>query len=261
MADPRAIDVYAVSRGAATGALAGARATPVFVLDVIVLATIVETAQRVTFGSAEFSPWLMASVEMATNVLVLAPLTFATYRSALLGEVGRGVGVARGFGAAWRHPDFGPFLKGSLFVSALSLGFYLTGALLGGLLPQPFATTAFLAAFVASVALTVRLALYFPALAIAAPGARLARAVADSAGRGWTIFLVLGACSAPFLFLGLWLEGAAREIEPLRPAGLILSGLRSSLDVAWTLVLTHAAAALYRTLADRLTRAPTELRP
>lgn len=252
MADSRAIDVYAVSHGAFLGALAGARAMPVFALDVVLLATIVETARRVAFDGGH-SPWLAASVEMFTNVLVLAALTFATYRFALRGEVGRG------FREAWAHPAFGAFLKGSLLVSALTLGLYFLGALLAERLPQPFATTAFLAAFVASIVLYVRVALYFPALAVAAPGARLLRAVADGAGCGWKMFLVLATCSAPFLFVGLMLEGAAREVAPIRPVGLILAGLRSALDVAWTLVLSHAAVGLYRLLADRLTRAPTEI--
>lgn len=253
MADSRAIDVYAVSHGAFLGALAGARAMPVFALDVVVLATLVETARRLAFAGGGQSPWLAASVEMFTNVLVLAAITFATYRFALRGEVGRG------FRAAWAHPAFGAFLKGSLLVSALTLGLYFLGALLAERLPQPFATAAFLAAFLASIALYVRLALYFPALAVAAPGARLLRALADGAGCGWKMFLVLATCSAPFLFVGLMLEGAAREVAPMRPAGLILAGLRSALDVAWTLTLAHAAAGLYRLLADRLTRAPTEV--
>ncbi|TVR08935.1 MAG: hypothetical protein EA385_08745 [Salinarimonadaceae bacterium] len=254
MAESRAIDVYAVSQGAGTGALAAARAMPVFVLDVIVLATIVETAQRIVFGQAELSAWLMASIELVMNVLVLAPLTFATYRFALLGEVGSSLTKA------WAHPAFAAFLKGSLLVSALSLGLYFSGALLGAMLPQPFATTVFLAAFAASVALSVRLALYFPALATAAPGARLFRAFADSAGHGWKVFLVLAVCSAPFLFVGLALEGAAREVEPMRPVGLILAGLRSAVDVGWTLVLALAAAGLYRILADKLLKAPVEPR-
>lgn len=252
MADARTIDVYGVSERALKGALAFARATPVLLLDTLILAVVVGTARRLLLGDAAHSPYLTASVEAVANVLVFAPLTLAAHRFAL-----EGVATPK-LGEAWRAATFAAFLKASLVVSALSLGLYFGGALVAEALPEPFATTAFLAAFTASIALTVRLTLLFPAIAVGAPGAGFARALADSAGRGWPIFLALVTCSAPFLVFGLMLEGAAREVAPMRPAGLILAALRAAIDVAWTIVLAHAAAGMFRILADRLARAPAE---
>lgn len=243
----RSIDIQDIARRAFEDATVSVRALPLVMLDTVLLATIVGLARRVFLtAEAGLSPVVIGSVEVMLNVLVLAPLSVAIYRFVLMGE------ITPRMVSALRHPPLMAFAGASLVVSGLTLVGYFGGAALAEVFAPPLSTMIMLSFFAMTVVLSVRLTLLFPAIASQAPGAHWARAIADTAGHGWRIFFVLTLCSIPFLFVGLPLDGLLREIDPMRPAGLILAVLGATLEVAWTVVLVIAAARMFQAIGTRL---------
>jgi len=246
----RSIDIQDIARRAFEDATVSVRVLPLVMLDTVLLATIVGVARRVFLtAEAGLSPLVIGSIEVMLNVLVLAPLSVALYRFVLMGE------ITPRLTAAFRQPPLMSFIRASLVVSGLTLVGYFGGAALAAAFPSPLDTMIMLGSFALTILISVRLTLLFPAIASQAPGAHWPRAIADTAGHGWRIFFVLTLCSIPFLFVGLPLDGLLREIDPIRPAGLILAVLGAILEVAWTVVLVIAAARMFQAIGLRLKQA------
>lgn len=243
----RSIDTQAIVRRTFEDTPISVRALPLVMLDTVLLATIVGVARRVFLTpESGLSPLAIGSIEVLINVLVLAPLSVALYRFVLMGEI-----TPRMIHALASPPLMG-FIRASLAVSALTLVGYFGGAALAEAFPAPLGTMIILASFALTILLSVRLTLLFPAIATQAPGAHWPRAIADTAGHAWRIFVVMALCSIPFLFVGLPLDGLLREIDPIRPAGIILAVLGAVLEVAWTVVLVIAAARMFQAIGFRL---------
>lgn len=245
----RSIDIQDIARRAFEDSAVSARALPLVMLDTVLLATVVGVARRVFLTEAAgLSPLFIGSIEVLLNVAVLAPLSVALHRFVLMGEITPRMSVALSRAALL------PYMRASLAVSGLTLIAYFGGAAFSALFAPPLGTMMMLSFFALTVLISVRLTLLFPAIASEAPGARWPRAIADTSGHGWRIFFVLALCSLPFLFVGLPLDGLLREIDPLRPAGLILAVVGAILEVAWTVVLVIAAARMFQAVGVLLKR-------
>jgi hypothetical protein len=250
MRDSRRVDHQALTQGAFSGAMAFAKAAPLVVLDTVILAAIVDLSRRLMLPTGSASPYVIGTLEAILNVFVFAPMMIAAHRYSIAGMVTpRLTGSLAG-------PIFGRFVKASLILSLITVAGYGGGAFFSEALGPPLGTAVFFMAFAATIALAVRFGPLFPAISVNAEGARWGAAWRDTSGHGWPIFFVLALCSLPFIFLGLPLEAAMREVEPLRVAGLILTLIRAMIETGWTLVLACAAGLIYKALARELLLAP-----
>ena len=251
MRDGRRVDHQALTQGAFSGATAFARAAPLVVLDTIILAAIVDLARRLILPAATTSPYVMGTIEAVLNVFVFAPMMIAAHRYSVAGM------VTPRLSGSLIGPIFGRFVKASLILSLITVAGYAGGAFFSEALGPPLGTAVFFMAFAVTIALAVRIGPLFPAISVNAAGAGWGTAWRDTAGHGWPIFFVLALCSLPFIFLGLPLEAAMREVETLRVAGLILTILRAVIETGWTLVLACAAGLIYKELARELLLPPS----
>ncbi len=250
MRDSRRVDHQALTQGAFSGATGFAKAAPLVVLDTVILAAIVDLARRLMLPTGAASPYIVGTVEAALNVFVFAPLMIAAHRYSVAGM------VTPRLSGSLAGPIFGRFVKASLILAMITVAGYGGGAFFSGVLGPPLGTAVFFMAFAATIALAVRFGPLFPAISVNAEGARWGAAWRDTSGHGWPIFFVLALCSLPFIFLGLPLEAAMREVEPLRVAGLMLTLIRAAIETGWTLVLACAAGLIYKELARELLLPP-----
>ena len=252
MRDGRRVDHQALTQGAFSGATGFAKAAPLVVLDTVILAAIVDLARRLMLPSGSASPHVIGTVEAMLNVFVFAPMMIAAHRYSVAGM------VTPRLSRSLAGPIFGRFVKASLILSLITVAGYAGGAFFSEALGPPLGTAVFFMAFAATIALAVRIGPLFPAISVNAAGAGWGAAWRDTSGHGWAIFFVLALCSLPFIFLGLPLETAMREVGTLRVAGLILTIVRAIIETGWTLVLACAAGLIYKELARELLLPPRD---
>lgn len=184
--------------------------------------------------------------------LILVPIMIAMYRFLLLDE---------------RHPryafeptrrSFRVFFGWLMLVQFGSVVITAVDSLTTQMnLPQPVGIFAVLASMVLVVTVWVRLTLIFPAVAVEAPGANLANALADTKGRGLRIFVIILIVLLPWLVtlgvLGWLLETPMQQRQPLGGVGLAVV---AAVQTIVTMLNIAASACLLQAYAERL-RAPS----
>jgi hypothetical protein len=188
----------------------------------------------------------------AVWAFLLTPFVVAAHRFVILGEVTRAYTLALG------TPLFRIFF-GWLFALKVLLGvpFSLLGAV-EALDWSPRASALALAlAFIAAVGVLLRLMILLPALAVRAPGATPARALADTRGYALRILAVLSLALLPWLavdFGGVLLLGPGAQVAgtPLAMLFLVMAGALQTIMLSLTAVI---ASCVFLALAAQVKRA------
>ena len=192
---------------------------------------------------------ILGLVVSAVQNFFLTPIMIAVHRFILLDEV-----MPR-YVLEPQRPVFRAFFGWLMALSALTL---LTSALTSiAELPAVTLAALFLAGTIFMIVVTTHLAILFPAIAVEAPGAggahALANAWADSRGHTWRIFLIFLLASLPvvavtfLIFVAIGFD--AQNIGP----SLVIAVLVSSIVQAFFFFLFIAIASrLFQALADRL---------
>jgi hypothetical protein len=164
---------------------------------VVIAISAVDAVVPARWSMQEPSASIITLVEAAVRALLLAPVVAAIHRFIIRDVITKAYTLPLG------DAQFGRFFAW-LFAIELIGGFPLD--FLGWM--QAFnvsvgaSTVAFLAALVAAFALMLRLAILPPAIAVRAPGARVAQALADTRGYGLRIFAIFLLALVPWLALG-----------------------------------------------------------
>jgi len=137
-------------------------------------------------------------VEAAVRAFLLAPILIAIHRFIILDEITTSYAVPLG------EPAFRRFFVW-LFAFEVLAGFPLDffGALQTLNFTLAGSTIGFVAALIVAVALMVRLSILPPAIAVEAPGARPAAALADTKGLALRIFAIFFLAIIPWLAVDL----------------------------------------------------------
>jgi hypothetical protein len=190
------------------------------------------------------------------NILIL-PLEIAIYRLLILGE------TTSGYNLAIFDLRFQRLLGWTVGLWALlNLPPYLAGLITPSEDANAIAT---IATVVAAIALVVRITVLFPAIAVEAPGASLANALADTRGRSWSIlksyFLVL-LPALLVLVVGLAAFGLVSDIPDLS-TGWDIMGIAfvSAIEFLITVLTTVATSRLFDWIGHQVKGQPTSPGP
>lgn len=193
----------------------------------------------------ESGPLLGAFIIACAQAFLLTPYLIAIHRFIILGE------KAAGYELTPSSPRFQLFFLWSL---ALSMFYWVPAFLLGGLYTRGagfvlLATLLLLAVSVTALIVSVRLVILFPAIAVDAPGATWANAMADTKGNAWRI-IGISILSALPAFAGLIAAALlARAVGPFLSA--IVEGAMSVLTVTVALAV---ASRFYEQLGERVNK-------
>jgi hypothetical protein len=147
----------------------------------------------------QFIPARLADQELfGTAITLLTPILIAIHRFIILDEITKTYAIPLG------EPAFRRFFAW-LFAFEVLAGFPLDflGALQALNVTLTASTIGFVATLVVAVALMVRLSILPPAIAVEAPGARLASALEDTKGSALRIFAIFFVAIIPWLVLDL----------------------------------------------------------
>jgi len=137
-------------------------------------------------------------VEAAMRAFLLTPILIAIHRFIILDE------ITKTYAVPLSEPAFRRFFAW-LFAFEVLAGFPLDflGALQALNVTLTASTIGFVAALVVAVALMVRLSILPPAIAVEAPGGRLASALEDTKGSALRIFAIFFVAIIPWLAVDL----------------------------------------------------------
>jgi hypothetical protein len=181
----------------------------------------------------------MSSGQIAQALLkcpVLAAVAVAMHRALLLGETGDRL--------VWTVPR--TYTRFVVWTLAFELAWMLPITLLTSV-PTNWGMPTMIVLALAYMVVSVRLLLLFPALAVAAPGARPRAAWLDSRGRAWSFFWAEFVPVIPFVVLGM-----ALSVLPLRVS--TLPGT-NTLNLVVTAIVALGEAAIAAIVASRLFQA------
>jgi hypothetical protein len=191
-------------------------------------------------------------VQDAVWAFLLAPVVIAVHRFVILGEITRAYTVPVG------EPAFRVFF-GWLFALRVFVGlpFDLLGVLQTLNWSLPASTLVFAVALVAAAAVSLRLTILLPALAVEAPGATPLRALADTKGQALRILALFLLALLPWLAVdigGTLLLGPNVQIPgtPLAIASLVMGGVLQTITLLLTAVIASYA---FMALAAQVKRA------
>ncbi|MFZ1106642.1 MAG: hypothetical protein WAN86_27905, partial [Hyphomicrobiaceae bacterium] len=195
------------------------------------------TTSRASLSVQETGIRLTLSVAEA---FLLTPLLIGVHRLIILGE--RPTGYAIAFG----QPRFMRFFGWS---AALLLGTSFVIMVPALMADSGLRLMTIWVLAVASIAISIRVVLLFPALAVDAPGARWSNSWADTRGNGYDIFLVFLGAFVPLIVIVAFLvlppaDGGGRTLA-VAVAHVLSSAVGYVLAVA-------IASRLYGWLADKL---------
>jgi hypothetical protein len=189
------------------------------------------------------------SVLLATFVLGLVqtllatPLLIGVHRFIVLGETTPGYVLDL---RAYRVEAY------VLFWAALS-----TAAMVPTFLLSERSTEAALVGWVFLVVVMVaglRLSLLFPAIAVDAPGATWPRALADSRGHGWRIFLTGLGALLPFASVGTLLHQVVGQAAPWSFAATVLTLVDTVIGLISLILFAAVSSRLYQWIGTTLAR-------
>jgi hypothetical protein len=186
---------------------------------------------------------LAGFVVAGVQAFLLTPYLIAVHRFIILGETATRYQLEPG---AHRFQLF------FLWSIALSMFYWVPAFAMGGSLKPPLllATVLLLVFTVAALIVSVRLIILFPAVAIDAPGATWANAMADTKGNVWRILIISTLAALP-AFVGLIAAMllARTGIWPFFAA--LLDGAMGLLTITLAIAV---ASRLYQQLGDRVNR-------
>jgi hypothetical protein len=191
-------------------------------------------------------------VQDAVWAFLLTPVVIAIHRFVILGEITRAYTLHVG------EPGFRIFFA---WLLALKVFSGLPFDLLGGLETlnwSPRASAlAFAIALVSIIAVSLRLTILLPAIAVAAPGATPAHALADTKGQALRILSLLLLALLPWVAVdigGVFLLGPSAQITgtPVAMIFLVLSGVLQTIVVSIAAVIASYA---FMSLAAQVRRA------
>jgi hypothetical protein len=181
----------------------------------------------------------------------LAPMLIAIHRFIILDE------ITPGYAPDPAEPGFMMFFGWLVALSAAEALVFLLPDILGWLGVPPFAASiAFFVALAAMLVVAMRLSILFPAIAIQAPGAHLAQAIADSRGRLVRTVLafvltVLPCAAAAVLVTIMFGRGAMKTGSMLSIVSLIIGALITTV-MLW--LCAAVASRLFQAFGQRLLR-------
>jgi hypothetical protein len=235
--------VFATARLAFSDAIRAMSAMPALALAAVIVSGARALADW-TFGLSLSETVLTGQILLLKLVvgvayaILLAPVWIAIFRFIILDE------VARGYALDLDNPRFRLFCAWSVVFFLLTEALGLVTPVLGieGDMAIASDSLPVLAYFVVAAGL----ALLFPAIAVDAPGAMLANALADLRGSFWRVFGILWLIALPALaavVIGLAMTDVISQINA------VIGWLATLL---FELVWTAAAARLFLVLASRL---------
>jgi hypothetical protein len=175
---------------------------------------------------------------------LLTPIMIATHRYIILGE------VTSGYVLDPATPAFQAFFRWLVALSALSAGATLVHALVLAASPWIVVTIAvFILGAVVVIAVTARLSILFPAIAVGAVGANAGNAWADTEGYVFGIFLVFLVASVPLMAV------AILELVALGPGLMERGSTLSIIDLIIGSPIQTGLAILYVAIASRIFQA------
>ena len=202
-------------------------------------------ADQKPFGTA------ITLVEAAIRAFLLTPVLIAIHRFIILDEITKTCAVPLG------EPAFRRFFAW-LFAFEVLAGFPLDflGVLQNFNVTLAAGTIGFVAALVVAVALMVRLSILPPAIAVEAPGARLASVLEDTKGWGLRIFAIFFLAVIPWLAVDLAVfaligRGAAVTGSVPGMIGLVFGGI---LQTALLTLMAVIASLLFIALGTHVRR-------
>lgn len=180
---------------------------------------------------------------------LLTPIMIATHRYVILGEVTPSYMFDPG------APAFQAFFRWLVALSALSAAATLVHSLmLAASLWIVVSIAVFIVSSVVVIAVTVRLSILFPAIAVEAAAANAGNAWADTEGHAFRIFLIFLVASVPLMavvFLELFAlgPGMLKRGSTLSVVDLIIG---SPVQTGLVILYVAIASRLYQALAQRL---------
>ncbi len=200
----------------------------------------------------ELSGTIITLVEAALRALLLAPIVAAIHRFIVLDEITKAYALPLG------EAEFRRFfawlfvleLLGGLPIDFLGLMQALNVSVVAS-------TVAFVVAVIAAFVLMLRLSILPPAIAVGAPGARPAQALADTKGYTLRIFAIFVLALMPWLalgFAGVLLIGRRIEMTGSVPAmiGLAFGAIMQTISLTLVVVI---ASLLFIALAKQVRHA------
>jgi hypothetical protein len=203
-------------------------------------------------SEAELSGTVITLLEAALHALLLAPIVAAIHRFIILEETTKAYALPLG------EPEFRRFFGWLLVIELLGgLPLDFLGLMQALNISAVASTVAFVVAVIAALALMLRLSILPPAIAVGAPGARPAQALADTKGYALRIFAIFLLALIPWLIAGglagIALLGRGIEARGSVPAmiGLLLG---SVVQTAALTLMAAIASLLFIALAVQVRR-------
>jgi hypothetical protein len=192
-------------------------------------------------------------VDDAIWAMLLTPVVIAVHRFVIQGVITTAYTLALG------DPVYRTFFVWLFALKVLSaLPFDLLGAMQALEWPLWATTAGFAVALVAAIAVSLRLAILLPALAVQAPGATASHALADSKGQTWRLCAIFFLALVPWIAVGIGgglLLGRRIAVtgSPQMMIGLAMGGLTQTIVLTLSAVIASHA---FRTLGSAVNRAP-----
>jgi hypothetical protein len=199
----------------------------------------------------ELSGTVITLVEAALRALLLAPIVAAIHRFIILEEITKAYALPLG------KPEFRRFFAWLFIVELLGgLPIDFLGLMQALNVSVIASTAAFVVAVIVAFTLMLRLSILPPAIAVGAPGARPAQALADTKGYALRIFVIFVLALIPWLAAGLAgiaLIGRGIEVRGSIPAmiGLLLAGVMQTASLT---LMAVVASLLFIALAVQVRR-------
>ena len=196
---------------------------------------------------------IMSVAETAIRALLLTPVAIAIHRLVILDEVTRAYALPLG------EPAFRAFFAWLFALGVIAgLPFDLLAAMQARDASLAATSIGFLLALIAMVAFVLRLTVLLPAIAVAAPGARLKPALADTKGQALRILAIFALALLPWIaadFAGVLLIGRSIEVGGSLPGVvfLLLSGVLQTIMLSLTAVI---ASLVFIALGAKVRHAP-----
>jgi len=171
---------------------------------------------------------IMSVAETAIRALLLTPVAIAIHRLVILDEVTRAYTLPLG------EPAFRAFFAWLFALGVIAgLPFDLLTAMQARDASLAATSIGFLLALIAMVAFVLRLTVLLPAIAVAAPGARLKPALADTKGQALRILAIFALALLPWIaadFAGVLLIGRSIEVGGSLPGVSVPAAVRCAAD-------------------------------
>lgn len=218
-------------------------------LLIVLAAAVAENVVPLSLWVTPFLGGFLGLLLSVARSFLLTPIMIAAHRYIILGE------VTQGYVLDPLAPGFQIFFGWLVALSVLSSAATLVQELVMAAGLWIVVTAAvFIIGIVVVVAITARLSILFPAVAVGAPQANAANAWADSEGHVLRIFLVFVAASVPLMAVTLLKvfalgPGITKRGSVLEVVDMIVS---SPLQAGFVILYVAVASRLFQALGRRL---------